>query len=770
MQKQTGQAGRTTTARAAGGRPTRRRPPTVRSLLTRMPASMLEALPHAALLYAADGTLAHMNAAADRLFGSGTSSARSDRQLPYSSRIAPFHPRTLPGIPLDVRALPLARVLAGETIPASEAVVMRLTLPGKGDVLISCSGSPLLDDAGQVIGALLLAEPAAARDAGASDVLGSVFDVMSDPIVVLNEKGEVVRRNEAARQMFYDATEADFSDEPLAERRHGFELLAADGSVLAEKDWPAMRILRGERVDGAHTQDISYLTRTGQRLWLNASGVPLREGDRITGAVIVYRDVTERRLVERHTDAVLDALLEMAELVVQVPEGAAQAETQAEAQAGTQAGTQGETAEAAPSVEGGERPSSEALLARAELAAARQIAELTRRVLACSRVGIVAVDLETRRQRAIAVVGLKPEQERAWWIEQESLSAYGEGSNPEDLARFEAGEIFIVDMTKPPYDALPNPYNIATVAVAPMRVGGKLVGFLSLDHSGAEHTYTARELQLIEAVARLGALVIERERLFRERAQAQADLLAAEEANQRMATFLSLASHELRTPVTSMLPNVEVLLRRVRVAATHGGARERQSAEAVERVYRQTARLKRLIDNLLDVSRIHENRLELEVRRMDLGALAREMVAEVAGVSAERVVTVAAPEEAVEVLGDALRLGQAVTNFLTNALKYSPADQPVHVRVLREPTCARVEVRDSGQGIPEEEQVLIWNLWHRAEQIKASGSGVNLGLGLHITRTIVERHGGAVGVESAPGEGSTFWFTVPLVPRDGTAV
>lgn len=748
MHKQTGQPAHMTTAHATKGRPVRRRSSATRAVLTRMPPAMLEALPQAAVLYAADGTVAHINASAHRLFGSDAELASIDRRAPYSSRIAPFRPRTPPGITLAEQAWPLSRVLAGESIPASEAVVVQLTFPAMGDVLISCSGSPVRDDAGQVVGALILCAPVGAQSAGASNLLGPVFDVISDPIVVMNADGEVVRRNEAARRMFYDATEGDFADVPLAQRRHGFELLGPDGSLLAEQDWPAMRILRGERLEGAHTQDISFVTRAGQRLWLNASGVPLWEGDRVTGGVIVYRDVTERQRAEQRTDEVLDALLELAELVVQVPE---------------------DVMSGATAVDVAERPSPEAALAQAELATAHQIAELTRRVLACTRVGIATVDLETRQQRPIAVVGLSPEQERAWWAEQEVPTTYGEGSDPAELARFEAGEIFVIDMTKPPFDALPNPYNISTVAVAAMRVSGKVVGILSLDHSGVEHVYTARELQLIAAVARLGALAIERERLFRERAQAQADALAAEEATQRMATFLSMASHELRTPVTSMLPSVEVLLRRMSRAAEQGDARERQSAEVVERVYRQTARLKQLVDNLLDVSRIHEDRLELDLRRLDLGALAREMVAEVGGVSGERTITVVAPDESVEVLGDALRLGQAVTNFLTNALKYSPRDHPIHLRILREPAHARVEVQDFGQGIPAEEQALIWDLWHRAEHIKATGSGVNLGLGLHITRTIVERHGGTVGVESAPGHGSTFWFRLPLAPEDECA-
>jgi signal transduction histidine kinase len=116
---------------------------------------------------------------------------------------------------------------------------------------------------------------------------------------------------------------------------------------------------------------------------------------------------------------------------------------------------------------------------------------------------------------------------------------------------------------------------------------------------------------------------------------------------------------------------------------------------------------------------------------------------------------------------DAGRIEQVVTNFLTNALKYSPADRPVEVRVEVEPHQARVWVRDQGPGLPPEEQERIWERFHRAQGVEVqSGTGVGLGLGLYISRMIVERHQGQVGVESTPGQGATFWFTLPLLSTE----
>lgn len=115
------------------------------------------------------------------------------------------------------------------------------------------------------------------------------------------------------------------------------------------------------------------------------------------------------------------------------------------------------------------------------------------------------------------------------------------------------------------------------------------------------------------------------------------------------------------------------------------------------------------------------------------------------------------------VTGDAQRLGQVVTNYVTNALKYSPADRPVTVGLDVEEGQARVWVRDEGPGLPAEEQERIWDRFHQARGIEVqSGSGVGLGLGLYICRSIIEQHQGHVGVQSTSGAGSTFWFTVPL--------
>jgi signal transduction histidine kinase len=167
---------------------------------------------------------------------------------------------------------------------------------------------------------------------------------------------------------------------------------------------------------------------------------------------------------------------------------------------------------------------------------------------------------------------------------------------------------------------------------------------------------------------------------------------------------------------------------------------------------------------MLDLSRIRAGKLELRPETCDLAALVREAVESEAVAHPDRhILLEVLPDEAIPVVGDSDRIGQVITNYLTNALKYSSAAQPVTVRVKQYGDTAAVEVQDQGPGIPPAEQSHIWELFHRVPGIHVqSGSGVGLGLGLHISKTLIERLQGHVGVNSTPGEGSTFWFTLPL--------
>ena len=569
--------------------------------------------------------------------------------------------------------------------------------------------------------------------------LEATFAAIADGVIVYNPQGHILHLNPAGQRLLARLVPVNTVLSPNAETDGWVGAIRDErGSPLAEDDWPQFRILRGETLTGSSAPDVRVALRDGGEVELNASGAPIRDQTgKVAGIVCLYRDVTERRRLERRTQEGLEALLLMAEALVQVPP--------------------------AP-------PDEEADLHPTLDEAAQRLVEMTQRVLGCQRVSIAALEPETDLQMPIAAIGLTPEEEAFLW-DEEHRTRLGAGPDPSMAPRLRVGEIVIVNTAEPPYQGRPNPYNVQTLLVAPIRIGERLIGVLGLDYGSATHAFTKEEIALTGAVCQLGALVLERERMLRERAEAQAKMLALQETNERMDQFLSIISHELRTPVTSIKTGVQLLLRRIAGPTATDETKPDQlrkllqdQERGLQRTDVQVRRLTHLLDDLIDLARIRTGKLEILTEMCNLGTLVREVVEEEQITHHDRTISLElAAGPPIYAQADPNRIGQVLTNYLTNALKYSSPDQPVHVGLAVEGQQARVWVTDKGPGIPPAEQPHIWELFHRVPGIEVkSGSGIGLGLGLHISRTMIMQHHGNVGVESVPGEGSTFWFTLPL--------
>jgi signal transduction histidine kinase len=221
--------------------------------------------------------------------------------------------------------------------------------------------------------------------------------------------------------------------------------------------------------------------------------------------------------------------------------------------------------------------------------------------------------------------------------------------------------------------------------------------------------------------------------------------------------FLSVASHELKTPLTPLQLRLDAL----KAAAEKAPAEAIPAARVVRDMdvaQRQVRRLADLVESLLDVSRLSTGRLQLHLEEVDLAAVAREMLSQL-----QQQVQNAGCEVRLEAAGpvrgmwDQLRLEQVVTNLLTNAFKYG-AGRPIHLRIWEEPGKAKLQVRDEGIGIDPAHHQRIFGMFERAVSDRNYGG---LGLGLYITRQIVESMGGTILVDSIPGQGAT--FTVELL-------
>ncbi len=287
----------------------------------------------------------------------------------------------------------------------------------------------------------------------------------------------------------------------------------------------------------------------------------------------------------------------------------------------------------------------------------------------------------------------------------------------------------------------------------PLLSRGSILGALTLVQEGSGREYDERDVRLAEDLARRVAISVDNARLFQ----------GAKEAVQVRDEFLSVASHELKTPLTPL----RLKLHRMRHVA-RGAAGTLNPAELLahlEVVERQVTKLDRLIDSLLDVSRIGAGKLQLEWEDVDLAELVHEVASrfEPQAVKAGCALTVEAPGPVVG-RWDRLRLEQVVTNLLSNALKYG-AGKPIALTVRAEQGHAVLSVRDEGIGIAEEDASRIFERFERAVSVRHYGG---FGIGLWIVREIVQALGGTIEVESAPGQGATFTITLPRRgPEDG---
>ena len=571
--------------------------------------------------------------------------------------------------------------------------------------------------------------------------LEAIFQSLADGIYVVDKTGAIIRSNPAFMEIigYTEEKREEFFGLSRDQRHTLLDVRDEQGQPLPYEAWPETRILAGEILKGPTVVDLHLHNLEGHELQLNVSGAPLynKEGELIA-ALCICRDVTERRRLEQRTHDALDALLTMAEALVMH-------------------GDEGVVAERS------RNGNSNGIALR--------MARLTSRVLNCPRISIFLIESTSGLLRPMAVVGIDSLSEEEWRkaMEQVALNIH---TSPVSLliAHLQAGEIVLQDMRVPPFDTMwGDDCPSHTALVAPMSVEQQLIGLLVLGQDGDEYSYTQEDIALAGAVAQLLALVFERERLLREQAAAQATELALRAANRHMEEFLGMVSHELKTPLTSIKGNTQLAVRQLR-----------NSMQTFERIFslydaaeQQTRRLNRLVDDLLDVSRAQAGRLELIPERCDLRVLVHEALREQQKMWPARTINLSMDEEEpLPLEADADRVMQVISNYLTNALKYSEPERPVFVKVQREGQEAYLAVCDEGPGLPAEEQASIWERFHRVPGVEVRSSShssqAGLGLGLYISRTIIEGHGGTVGVQSQLGEGSIFWFRLPLASADET--
>jgi signal transduction histidine kinase len=268
--------------------------------------------------------------------------------------------------------------------------------------------------------------------------------------------------------------------------------------------------------------------------------------------------------------------------------------------------------------------------------------------------------------------------------------------------------------------------------------------------------------ELSQLKEELRVIAIENVRLFQEIQEKSRQL---ETANERLkdldrlkSDFVSNVSHELRTPLTAIKGAVDLLLREV-----PGPLNENQTHH-LSRVRSNTQHLAGLINDLLDLSKIEEGKIEFDAGRVSLGGLLHEVMETVKPMAAEKPVLleVDVPDPSVLVWADRDKVTQVLMNLIGNAIKFTPSDGRIGISTANDQRgWVRVSIRDAGPGIPVNEQEKIFEKFYQVTQ-DGSPKPKGTGLGLAISKSVVELHGGKIWVESQSGCGSTFSFTLPV--------
>jgi PAS domain S-box-containing protein len=288
----------------------------------------------------------------------------------------------------------------------------------------------------------------------------------------------------------------------------------------------------------------------------------------------------------------------------------------------------------------------------------------------------------------------------------------------------------------------------ASLAV-PFVKNGVLVAVIGV-HSRTPRNWTDAEVHMLEEVS-------ERTWPAVERAKAEQALRKSESQLKQLVKlrdeFIGVASHELKTPVTSMKAYAQIVKRRLEEIG------ELEDSELLARLNSQVDRLTALINNLLDTTRISEGQLLLSFEKLDINQLLSERIEEIRRTTDHHFEVNLQPLPGVA--ADRERIGQVITNLLSNAIKYSPRATTISVRSGSDASTVSITVRDQGYGIPKDDLPKLFERFFRVTANKTHAIP-GMGLGLYISAQIIERHGGSMSVESKLGEGSAFTFTLPL--------
>jgi signal transduction histidine kinase len=297
----------------------------------------------------------------------------------------------------------------------------------------------------------------------------------------------------------------------------------------------------------------------------------------------------------------------------------------------------------------------------------------------------------------------------------------------------------------------------------PLIVNGEPVGFMFFSSVDPQQ-YGIDHVSVFQSIAAQLSVIVEKGRMASELDAQRQEMEEQNEGLRRLDAiknrFLGMVAHDLRNPIASIQMSAELL------ADPTTPLNDDERSEFLADINRQAGYMVELIDDLLDVTKIESGQLDLHWESIDLGEYLDETVRRHANLAARKGTRVALTSEGNGfVQADRKRLRQVLDNLISNAVKFSPAGSSVNVSHSLERGSWTVDVTDQGPGLTEEDRQTLFE-YFATLSAKPTGGENSTGLGMAITRRAVEAHGGEIGVDSDPGRGSRFWFTIPATTPD----
>ncbi|HKP51046.1 MAG TPA: HAMP domain-containing sensor histidine kinase [Chloroflexia bacterium] len=286
---------------------------------------------------------------------------------------------------------------------------------------------------------------------------------------------------------------------------------------------------------------------------------------------------------------------------------------------------------------------------------------------------------------------------------------------------------------------------VVSLAAFPLMARDNLLGFLTLYHN-SRRVYGKEEVDDLSVLARVLAMALLNIQLNEARKM----------EDKGRDHFVSALSHELRTPLTSIIGFTQVIRRKLASAPAADG----RMAEHMDVIWAQAQRLNRLIDTFVDIANIEQGDFSIKFSKVELVSVLRSALEQtVTRLNSTNQIEITVPDHLIWVPGDRQRLEQVFSHVISNALRYSPSEASVGLRCIERASHGDVEVSvtDKGPGISDNLRDAIFERFYRAEALRSGG----LGVGLYLSKTIVEAHGGQIVVESEPGEGTTVSIILP---------